>query len=158
MRGDIRKLFFLFSTKTFVLGYSLEVPQWGTSNEYPKHMFYVEIRKISTIFGWKKCLIWKYMYFIFTGDNIIFFRRHKFLNSSKWMILRFLLLVKSYFTSAKGSHGYLFKCQLHFFLRLFTFRGRSSGITKGIALCVCVCVCVVCVCVCGVCVWCVCVW
>ena len=31
--------FFLFLHKNICCGYSLEVPQWGTSNEYPQHMF-----------------------------------------------------------------------------------------------------------------------
>ena len=32
-------IFFLFFHKNICCGYSLEVPQWGTSNEYPQHMF-----------------------------------------------------------------------------------------------------------------------
>ena len=30
---------FLFLHENICCGYSLEVPQWGTSNEYPQHMF-----------------------------------------------------------------------------------------------------------------------
>ena len=41
-------IFFLFLQENIVCGYSLEVPLWGTSNEY--HIR--EIRKISVIFGW----------------------------------------------------------------------------------------------------------
>ena len=29
-------------------GYSLEVPRWGTSNEYPQYLFYVEKNNIIT--------------------------------------------------------------------------------------------------------------
>ena len=32
-------IFFLFLDKNICCGYSLEVPRWGTSNEYPQHMF-----------------------------------------------------------------------------------------------------------------------
>ena len=34
-------IFFLFSRRKHIIycGYSLEVPRWGTSNEYPQHMF-----------------------------------------------------------------------------------------------------------------------
>ena len=33
------EIFFLFLHKSICCGYSLEVPQWGTSNEYLQHMF-----------------------------------------------------------------------------------------------------------------------
>ena len=33
---------FLISPLNICCGYSLEVPQWGASNEYPQHMFFVE--------------------------------------------------------------------------------------------------------------------
>ena len=36
-------IFFYFSKKTYE--YSLEVPQWGTSNEYPYHIFCGEKKK-----------------------------------------------------------------------------------------------------------------
>ena len=32
-------IFFLFLHENICCGYSLEVPQWGTSNEYPQHIF-----------------------------------------------------------------------------------------------------------------------
>ena len=38
-------IFFLYLHKNICYLYSLEVPQWGTSNEYPQH-FRAEIRKI----------------------------------------------------------------------------------------------------------------
>ena len=49
----------LFLYEIIDCGYSLEVPNWGASNEWPQHMFFFgELGKISTIFGWKnKCLI-----------------------------------------------------------------------------------------------------
>ena len=53
-------------------GYSLEAPQWGVSNQYPQICLHGEIRKISTIFGWKKCLICSY--------NVCFPRWHQLKN------------------------------------------------------------------------------
>ena len=49
-RGQLKaeKYFFLFLHVNIHCGYSLEVPHWGTSNEYPQCMFVVyEIRKKS---------------------------------------------------------------------------------------------------------------
>ena len=37
---------FHISAQNIDRGYSLEPPQWGGSNEYPKSMFWAEIRKI----------------------------------------------------------------------------------------------------------------
>ena len=40
-------------------GYSLEVPQQGTSNEYPQHMFpWRNKTNINTFWLKKKCLLW----------------------------------------------------------------------------------------------------
>ena len=39
IRVGIRWMVALFLDKNICCGYSLEVPQWGTSNEYPQHMF-----------------------------------------------------------------------------------------------------------------------
>ena len=36
---------FLFPNKNICCGYSLEVPQWGASNEYPQHMFSLRNKK-----------------------------------------------------------------------------------------------------------------
>ena len=36
---------FLFSGKNIDCGYSLELPRWGSSNEYPQSMFWAEIWK-----------------------------------------------------------------------------------------------------------------
>ena len=36
---------FLFSHKDIGCGYSLEMPEQGTSNEYPQHVFCGEIRR-----------------------------------------------------------------------------------------------------------------
>ena len=43
-------------------GYSLEVPQWANSNEYPQHMFsWRNKKKYQYQYFWlKKCLIWSY--------------------------------------------------------------------------------------------------
>ena len=38
-------IFYLFLHKNICFGYSLEVPHWGTSNEYPQHRFFREIIK-----------------------------------------------------------------------------------------------------------------
>ena len=35
-------IFSYFSTKTYDVGNSLEVPCWGTTNEYPQHNVFVE--------------------------------------------------------------------------------------------------------------------
>ena len=55
-------IFSYFALKTNVGVYSLEVPHWGTSNEYPQHMFHWATSKIEVFFGWKKkkCPIWSY--------------------------------------------------------------------------------------------------
>ena len=37
---------FLISAQNIDCGYLLELPHWGSSNEYPQSMFWVEIRKI----------------------------------------------------------------------------------------------------------------
>ena len=70
--------------------YLLEEPQWGTSNEYPQHMFNVEIRKyypriIIKYFFWRqgkinyqiliqileKKMEWAYgFYFLFLGHPV----------------------------------------------------------------------------------------
>ena len=45
-----------------MLWYSLEVPQWGTSNEYPQHMFSSRNKKnIDTFWLEKKTLIKSYV-------------------------------------------------------------------------------------------------
>ena len=62
IRGGIYIIFFLFLQKNICCGYSLEVPHWGTSNEYNNICFHWEIRKISAFFEWIKCLICCYAY------------------------------------------------------------------------------------------------
>ena len=37
---------FHISAQNIDCGYSLELPQWGGSNEYPQSMFWAEIKKI----------------------------------------------------------------------------------------------------------------
>ena len=51
VRGGIGVIFFLFLFENICLGYSLEVPWGGTSNEYHNIYFYGEIRQISVLFG-----------------------------------------------------------------------------------------------------------
>ena len=46
-------LFFLFMLKNIDCGYPLELPQWGSSNEYPQSMFWAEIWKNIKFFIWK---------------------------------------------------------------------------------------------------------
>ena len=40
-------IIFVISAQKHRLWYSLELPQWGGSNEYPQSMFWAEIWKIS---------------------------------------------------------------------------------------------------------------
>ena len=47
-------LIFLFLHKNICCGYSLEVPQRGTSNEYPQHMFLWSNKEKINTFGLKK--------------------------------------------------------------------------------------------------------
>ena len=50
----IHIIFFLFLLKNICCGYSLEVPWWGASNEYPQHMFSWRNKKDISIFRMKK--------------------------------------------------------------------------------------------------------
>ena len=59
--------FFLFLHKNTCCGYSLEVPQWRTSNEYPQHMF---LRRNKKIFSWYSLLSG-------TMKDSFFFQVHK---------------------------------------------------------------------------------
>ena len=43
-------IIFLISAQNIDCGYSLELPQWGSSNEYPQSMFCADIWKISEFF------------------------------------------------------------------------------------------------------------
>ena len=53
--------YFLFLLENINCGYSLEVPQWGTSNEYPQFMFSQRNKKyICTFLLKKKYIIWGY--------------------------------------------------------------------------------------------------
>ena len=54
IKGDIHIIFFLFLDKNICCGYSLEAPRGGASNEYPQHMCFWEIRKISAFFSDEK--------------------------------------------------------------------------------------------------------
>ena len=46
--------FLISPQKKICCGYSLEVPPWGTSNEYPQHMFLLRNKKTKDIFWLKK--------------------------------------------------------------------------------------------------------
>ena len=52
----------MFLKENICCSYSLEVPQWGTSNEYPQHKFLWRNKKhINTLLlKKKKCFIWRY--------------------------------------------------------------------------------------------------
>ena len=61
-KRGIQWLFFWFLHKNICCGYSLEAPLWGTSNEYPQHVFCAGIRKILVFCWWKKKrFIWSYV-------------------------------------------------------------------------------------------------
>ena len=49
-KRGIQIIFILFLHENICCGYSLEVPPWGASSEYPQHMF--SWRKISVLLGW----------------------------------------------------------------------------------------------------------
>ena len=51
-------IIFVILLKNIDCGYSLEPPQWGSSNEYPQSMFWAEIWKISEFFIWKIAIFW----------------------------------------------------------------------------------------------------
>ena len=44
--SDKNSVIFHISAQNIGCGYSLELPHWGNSNEYPQSMFWAEIRKI----------------------------------------------------------------------------------------------------------------
>ena len=54
IRGGMHVIFSFFLHESICCGYSLEVPHWGTSNEYHNICFHGEIRKISLLFDRKK--------------------------------------------------------------------------------------------------------
>ena len=53
-KRGIHIIFSLFLHENICCGYSLEVPQQGTSNEYPQHMFLWRNKKDISIFRVKK--------------------------------------------------------------------------------------------------------
>ena len=80
IRGDIRSVFCLVLHENICCGYSLEAPQWGTSNEYHNICFHGEISKISTFWlkkahylvllvkqSWLGVPVWRH---IFSGCGI----------------------------------------------------------------------------------------
>ena len=54
--GSIHKIFFLFLHENICCEYSLEMPWWGTSNEYPQRMFLWRNKKNISTFGRKNVL------------------------------------------------------------------------------------------------------
>ena len=63
LNHNILIIFFYFHEK-ICCGNSLEVPHWGTSNEFPQHIFYKEIRQIIilTPCHQKLCGLWHFHY------------------------------------------------------------------------------------------------
>ena len=61
-KRGIHKILLIFLHENICCGYSLEVPQRGTSNEYPQHMFSWRNMKIISIFLVEKTkhLFWSY--------------------------------------------------------------------------------------------------
>ena len=57
-KTNIETNLFLISRQKHMCGYSLEEPHWGSSNEYPQHMFLSRNKKNIGNFYWKHCLIW----------------------------------------------------------------------------------------------------
>ena len=53
-------IFFLFIHKPICCGYSLEVPRWGTSNEYWQHLVLWKKKKYINTFWWEMRLIWSH--------------------------------------------------------------------------------------------------
>ena len=47
----------------------LETPLRGASNEYPQHMFYSQLRKITTMFGWKTPYL-EFVYWIESAPGV----------------------------------------------------------------------------------------
>ena len=54
------KLFFYFSTKTYVVGTQKEPSQWDGSFEYPKHMLKLMDKKLIAISCWHFLLNWPF--------------------------------------------------------------------------------------------------
>ena len=61
---------FLISAQKQNCKYLLELPHWGSSNEYPQSMFWAEIRKILEFF------IWKFSFF--GAEFSVYLDRHVF--------------------------------------------------------------------------------
>ena len=72
--------FSLFLLKNIDCGYSLEPPQWGSSNEYPQSMFWAEIWKISEIVS-------EYIQFLVVKFSV-YLNRHVFvMNQQKLLFI-----------------------------------------------------------------------
>ena len=69
--NQIVMLFFLFLQKNICCGYSLEVPHWGTFNEYPLQMFSMAQIWIGKYAGWSGPSLPEYVYcpFLVLGIN-----------------------------------------------------------------------------------------
>ena len=59
--------FFLISPQKYILWHSLEMPYWGTSNEYSKHVFMEKYEKCYLVSLLTS--IWNYAGRILTGDS-----------------------------------------------------------------------------------------
>ena len=73
-------LFYLFLLKNIDLGYSLEPPRQGGSNEFPQSMFWAEIWKISDFFIWN--------FSVFGGESFYIFEYACFRNETRFRMAR----------------------------------------------------------------------
>ena len=58
-------IIFLISAQKHRLLYSLELPRWGGSNEYPQSIFWADIWKISEFFIWKLSVFGGEIFYVF---------------------------------------------------------------------------------------------
>ena len=70
-KTGIQIIFFLFLHEHICCGYSLEVPPWGTSNEYHHHMFSWRNKKNISTFGLTHLRLFYLFFFTFTQHNWI---------------------------------------------------------------------------------------
>ena len=94
-------IIFLISTQKHSLWYSLELPRWGGSNEYPQSMFWAEIWKISEFlylktfsFGW-----WNFSIYLNRRVFVMAYNNHK--SECCGFSLRYISLQMSYWYFAE---------------------------------------------------------
>ena len=94
--------FFFISLQKHMLWYSLEVPHWGTSNEYPQHMFSWRNKKNVFFFVFfflyipsylELCTIWKCSR-LHSNFFLLFFWYFIFSKKIKWNVKCYFLKTK----------------------------------------------------------------